>query len=231
MLEMEDVHHRLMITAPLRDVGRRLFVGLRRRTKMPARRSVLALAISATVLAASGWTSNAVAFGSTHATTVVDKTISCPLRTSLASAGFTVGAAINGPYGGGVTVTGAGYVLYAGAGKPQMLVSGPGTKPVKTGYYTSGACASSHTRIPLTASRLPSLGIFSAAGNADIRENCSVPSNSTITVRLRVILAKPGVAASAQLAISGGRRPHPIAFVSWTPTRFRAYVTPGCEQS
>lgn len=228
--ELRDVLEQIAAQAPPpgEDFDEELWERVRARERSTRRRWRVATVAAASAVAAVG-AAGVFALRGVPAGTTVDKTVSCRLITPLSSSVFTVEAAIVGRYGGGPAVIGPGYVLYAGAGK--AIIPTVGAKPVKTGYYVDNACASSRTRVALSPSGLRSLGVFSAAGNADMGENCSVASNSTIAIRLRVVLSKPGVVASAQLAIRGGKRPHPIAFVSWTPTRFRAYAAAGCQQS
>ncbi|MGH2999476.1 MAG: hypothetical protein ACRDNM_09260 [Gaiellaceae bacterium] len=234
MPELRDVLEQIAEQAPppRERFDEELWARVHAKERLARRRWRLATVAAATATIAAAGAAGVFALRGTPAGTTVDRTVACRLTTALSSADFNLGTAIVGRYGGGVTVIGPGYVMYAGAGNGLLLVPTPGAKPVKTGYYLDGACASSRARIALSPSGLRSLGVFSAAGRAaDLGENCSVASNSTITIRVRVVLSRPGVVASAQLAIRGGKRPHPIAFVSWTPTRFRAYVAPGCEKS
>lgn len=192
----------------------------------------VAMVAIATVAVASVGAAEVLAVRGGTTKTTIDRTISCQLRTSLSSASFFVSSSVTepGPYGGGSLWVGLGNATYAGVGK--SIVPHVGAKPVSGYYLDDGDCAASHATAPLSGSGLRSLGVFSnSSRSADMRESCSVASNSTITVHLRVTLSKPGVPASAELAIRGGKRPHPIAFVSWTPSMFRAYVAAGCEQS
>ena len=200
-----------------------------RRTRR--RRRLAMVAAAAVALAAVGATS-VFALRGTPARATIDKTISCRLTTTLASAGFYIASSVTepGPYGAASVWVGIGNGLYAGAGK--SLVPHVGAKPISGYYFDDNDCTSSQTTIPVSRSGLRSLGVFSnSSRSAQMREGCSVASNSSIAIRLRVVLSKPGVATSAELAIRGGKHSHPIAFVSWTPSRFRAYVAAGCEQS
>jgi hypothetical protein len=179
------------------------------------------------------------ASGDASAGTIVDKTISCRLSSTLASASFRIDADIKEPpehVGGGLTEqpgdvwVGTDGLMYAGASK--LLTPTVGAKPVRSGsYFDETVCGASRSRIALSRAGLPSLGVFSDAGNTQLSDTCSVAPNTVLTVRLRVVLSKPGTPASAQLAIRGGKRPHPLAFVTWTPTRFTAYAAAACVHS
>jgi len=171
--------------------------------------------------------------------TTVDRTISCRLTSTLASASFRVGADIKEPpehVGGGLTQqpgdvwVGTDALMYAGASK--LLTPTVGAKPIKTGYYFDGTvCGGSRQAIAFSKTGLAALGSFSRAGNTQLARTCSVAPNSLLTVRLRIVLSTPGTPASAQLAIRGGKHPHPLALVTWTPTRFTAYAAAACVQS
>jgi len=171
--------------------------------------------------------------------TIVDKTISCRLTSTLASTSFRIGADVKEPpehVGGGLTEqpgdiwVGTDALMFAGASK--LLTPTVGAKPVKVGYYfDSTVCIGSRARSALSHEGLSALGSFSRAGNTQMAETCSVAPNTILTIRLRVVLSKLGVPASAQLAIRGGKRPHELAFVSWTSSRFTAWASQACEQS
>lgn len=203
------------------------------------RRWRVAMVAAATLAIAAVGATGVFALRGTPAGTTIDRTISCRLTSTLASASFRIGANIKEPpaYAGGGVVAQPGEVwvgtdalTYAGASK--QLTPTAGGSPVKTGYYTDDTvCASSRTAVALSHAGLPSLGTFSRAGNTQMSENCSVAPNSVLTIRLHVVLSKPGAPASAQLAIRGGKHPHPLAFVNWTPTRFTAYAAAACVQS
>lgn len=179
------------------------------------------------------------ASGDANAGTIVDKTISCRLSSTLASVSFRITADVMEPpehVGGGLTQqpgdvwVGTDGLMYAGASK--LLTPTVGAKSVRSGsYFDETVCGASRSRIALSRAGLPSLGVFSRAGNTQLSDTCSVAPNTVLTVRLRVVLSKPGTPGSAQLAIRGGKRPHPLAFVTWTPTRFTAYAAAACVHS
>jgi hypothetical protein len=186
-----------------------------------------------------GGAAGVFASGDANAGTIVDKTISCRLSSTLTSASFRIDADIKEPperVGGGFTEqpgdvwVGTDGLMYAGASK--LLTPTVGAKPVRSGsYFDETVCGISRSRIALSRAGLPSLGVFSDAGNTQLSDTCSVASNTVLSVRLRVILSKGGTPASAQLAIRGGKRPHPLVFVTWTPTRFTAYAAAACVHS
>lgn len=173
---------------------------------------------------------------SSGGTTTVDRTISCPVITQLDSGSIGFSAQVKEPpvsYNGG-TVTqpgeiGAGsgnQITYAGASS-EMFANG---KTIKAGYFFNTTPCKSAPAIPLSRSGLPSLGVFSRAGNTELFESCSVAANSSVTVRLRVVLSGPDAPIAAQLAIRAGKRQRPLAFINWTPTRFTALASAACQQ-
>jgi hypothetical protein len=234
MPELRDVLEQLAGQAPpARDrFDEELWERVHARELGTRRRRRIAMVAAATVAIAAAGATGVFALRGTPAGTTVDRTIACRLTTTLASAGFYVGASVTepGPYGAASVWVGTSQATFAGAGK--RIVPAVGAKATSGYYFDDGDCTSTHTKVRLSQSGLRSLGAFSRSSkNADIRESCSVASNSSIAIRLRVVLARPGVASSAQLAILGGKHPYPLAFVTWTPTRFTAYAAAACVQS
>lgn len=234
MTELRDALERLADQAPPpRDrFDEELWERVRAGERAARRRWRVATVAAATVAAAAVGATAVFALRGAPAGTTVDRTISCRMTTALSSATVGVGAGVTepGPDGDAFAGVSNGQLTFAGAGK--SILPATGEKLVTRGYYLDRTvCSGSRAKVPLAPSGLRSLGVFSRAGNAQMGEDCSVASNSAVTIRLRVVLSKPGVPVSAQLAVRGGKHPHPLAFVSWTPKRFRAYVAPGCEQS
>lgn len=231
--ELRDVLEQIAAQAPppRERFDEELWERVRERERSNRARWRVATVVIATVAVAAAGAAGVFALRGTPAGTTTDRTISCRLTTTLASAGLDIGATVTepGPYGAASVWVGNGQATFAGAGKG--IVPRPGTT-TSGAYFDESDCTSSHANVPLSRLGLRSLGVFSnSSRSADMRESCFMASNSSISIRMRVVLSRPGVASFAQLAIRGGKRPHPIAFVSWTPTRFRAYVAPGCEQS
>lgn len=234
MTELREALEQLAEQAPQpRDrFDEELWTRVHANERAARRRRRVGMVAAATVGIAAAGATSVLALRGAPARTTVGRTISCRMTTALSSAVLQIGAGVTepGPYGEAFAGVSTGQLSLAAVGK--SITPGLGEKSVTAGYYLDRTiCASSHAKVPLSPSGLRSLGVFSNAGQADMAEDCSVASNSTITVRLRVVLSRPGAPVSALLAIRGGKRPHPIALVSWTPKRFRAYVASGCEQS
>lgn len=170
--------------------------------------------------------------------TVVDRTISCPVITQLDSGSIGLGAGVKGPpvSDNGGTVPNPGYVgvgqeelAYAATSTLKSIFVSPG-RTVKSGYFFNTTACKSAPAIPLARSALPSLGVFSHAGNTQLAESCLVAANSLATVRMRVTLSAFGVPVAAQVAVRAGKRQRPLAFIDWTPTRFTAFASAACVQ-
>lgn len=199
------------------------------RTSTEKRRSILA---ALTMAAAVVFAASATAAKGT-ATTTIDRTLACELGSPLP--GFTVFTRVNEAPMRGLANPGAidansgnqlPQVLYAGASK-LLYVVGPDGKPrrVKSGYWFDSTACRSTGRIPLSSSGLHRLGVFSRAGNAELTLNCPLVNPTSLIVRLRVRLARPGMPSAAQLAVAFGRARRSVAFVNWTPTRFTAFAS------
>jgi hypothetical protein len=98
----------------------------------------------------------------------------------------------------------------------------------KAGYTLGGSGCLGAQTIPLGAAGLRSGGSFSGGGAAGVYRECSAAQ--PVTVRLRATLAKNGLPVVAKLAIRGGKKRRPIAYVEWTPKRVRAWLAPSCQQ-
>jgi len=241
MPELREALERLAEQAPppRERFDEELWERVSARERVVRRRWRLAAAALAAVGVSAAGATGVFALRGTPAGTTIDRTISCRLTSTLASVSFRIGADIREPpehVGGGLTQqpgdlwVGTDTLMYAGASK--LLTPTVGAKPITSGYYfDSTICGGPQRPIALSRAGLPSLGSFSRAGNTQMSQTCSVAPNSVLTIRLRVVLSKPGTPASAQLAIRGGKHPHPLAFVNWTPTRFTAYAAAACVQS
>lgn len=92
----------------------------------------------------------------------------------------------------------------------------------KAGYTLGGSGCLAAKTIPLAPSGLRS------AGASGIYRECLVAQPAT--VRMRATLGKNGLPVSAKLAMRGGKKHQPVAYVEWTPKKVRAWLAPGCQQ-
>ena len=169
-------------------------------------------------------------------TATVDRTVSCRIITSLdqGSIYIRVDPAINYLDTNHRKVTlpaevqagGQGEGVFAAASK--QIEPGPGRAAVTAGYYFDNTVCKNAPAIPFTHAGLQSVAPTST-GNPWNGARCLVPPNVNVTVRLRVVVSKPGVPTSAQVAVQAGRKQHPIAYIAWTPTRVTAWASAGCE--
>lgn len=208
-----------------------------------ARRLVLGVVVVATAAAIAA-ASAAGVLAVSHAsggTTTIDRTISCRLPTLLGGTRFSVGARVDEPSvqqlgktlprPGGVGI-GNGYQpehVYVAASKLIYFGTSGDIKVDKDGYLFDKDHCTSARQIPLARSGLPSLGVFSRAGNVGFNDVCDVGA-APLIVRMRVVLAKPGTPAAALLVVRAGKAQRPVAFVDWTPARVTAFASTACQQ-
>lgn len=243
MSDLRDALGRIVAPAPSPSFhdGLRDRIQASQRARVRRWRAVALVTTAAAIAAASAVGVLAVGRASGGATTV-DRTLSCRLPTVLGGTRFQVYARVDEPAvhqlgktlprPGGVGVDN-GYQpehLYAAASK-LIGVEMPGytINVVKDGYLFDKDYCTSARPIPLARSGLPSLGVFSRAGNVGFNIECNVGA-APPTIRMRVVLAKPGTPVAAQLVVRAGKAQRPVAFVDWTPTRVTAFASPACQQ-
>lgn len=206
------------------------------RARLRRWRAAALVATAAAIAAASA--AGVLAVSRASGNTTIDRTISCRVITQLDSGSLDLAAQVKGPpvsdNGGTFTQPGsiliaAEQMVYAAISTSKEIVVLPG-KTIKTGYFFNNTVCTRATAIQLSRSGLPSLGVFSHAGNTQLSESCLVAANSLATVRLRVVLSASGAPVAAQLAVRAGKRQRPLAFIGWTPTRFTAFASAACVQ-
>jgi hypothetical protein len=200
--------------------------------------------VALAVVALAAITSTAVVAARRASTTVggprvVDRTVECGAKIG-GVPGLNLFARVNEPplravpqpglVGVDAGNTASPQALFAGAGRLLWVWSPTAHKYsyIKSGYEFDRTMCRPTSRLALVSSRLPALGTFSNAGHADLNATCPTASGSVVTVRMRVRLARPGAPTSAKVAVAVGRHRHPVAFVDWTPTRFKAFLADGC---
>jgi hypothetical protein len=164
----------------------------------------------------------------------VDRTIVCGQRTDLGS-GLRVFASIDQPKApAGVGVTPASGVRLSGIGvfavaSRQWYDVQPNGKigSMKGGYGFDDTVCQRTSRIPLAASGLPRLGVFSRATWPNRLSFFCPNASAPMLVRMRVTVIN-GIPKAAQLAVRVGAHTRPVAFIDWTPKRFTAYGSNGC---
>ncbi|HWX09362.1 MAG TPA: hypothetical protein VNY33_05240, partial [Gaiellaceae bacterium] len=98
----------------------------------------------------------------------------------------------------------------------------------KAGYTLDGSVCRTAKQIPFAPAGLRAAGVFTGAQGAGVAREC--PIGDPATFRMRVTLAKSGLPVAAKLALRGGKRLRPVAYVDWTPTRVKVWLAPGCQQ-
>lgn len=98
----------------------------------------------------------------------------------------------------------------------------------KAGYTLDGSDCLSAKPIPLNPAGLRPAGTFSGDQAEGVYRECSVARPATF--RMRVTIAKSGLPIAAKLAIRGGKKLRPVAYVDWTPKRVHAWLARSCQQ-
>jgi hypothetical protein len=186
------------------------------RTRRRRRRALGLLAAGAALAALSA--AGVLALGS-ESGGVVDRTLRCPVPEQGGVNVFNLFARVKGQEPAAVGID-AGPLLSPLAAAGSFYKDGS--------VFDHTACAPTRS-IPATRSGIPLADTFRGAQGAGGTRECWVAT--TITVRLRVKIARGGVPTSAQLAVRSGARQRPVAFVDWTPTLIHVYVTPACHAS
>jgi hypothetical protein len=235
--KVRDALERLPVPNEPADFFDDLWLRAEQQERQAARRwRRISIGLVALVVTA-GTAAGVFAVGRGSGATVVDRTIACRVITNLDSGTIRIGAQVRLPpdhVNGGVFYqpgslwvagnAGAQPDLTLAAVSPTLVIA---TKTIKTGHFFDGTICKKAAAIPLAPSRLPTLGIFSRAGNTRLDESCDVAKDSLVTIRLRVT-SQANTPSSALLAIRSGKHQRPTAFVDWTPTRVRAWMAPGC---
>lgn len=184
------------------------------------------LAIFSAVIAAAAVSAVGV-FALSAGSTIVDRTVSCPIPFRAGIPVFLLLAETAGKTsvaGQMHTVPGLVWVGVDPAFQ-QSLVSLSGGK---AGYAIDRNSCSSASSFPLEPGALPKYGTFQANQLGGVDESCF--SSSRVRVRLRVTFAKAtGVPVAAKLAIRNEKTLKPIAFIDWTPKRETAFLSSSCS--
>ena len=123
----------------------------------------------------------------------------------------------------------AGRTLLMNAGVPiiyQATYAGASTA-YKGGYTFDRQACKSTASIPFTSAGLRASGTFKGTHGGGVARECWLAS--VATVRLRVTLGRSGLPVRARLALRSGKRLRPAAYVEWTPTLVRAWLSPSCH--
>lgn len=198
------------------------------------------VAVSAVALAAA--TSAGVLALGRGGSTVVDRTLSCPVPDAggvnvlqlVARLSGSPGYTLNGntlPLPATVELD-QGRTMFISQGKPYIVATAyAGASPsLRDGYtFDTSVCAPAKP-IPLSSTGLPAPWVYRGAHGGDITRACWLASR--ITVRLWVRLDSKHRPLSAILALRSGAKQRPVALVRWTPTLMRAWVdTSYCHPS
>jgi hypothetical protein len=186
--------------------------------------------VSSTVLAAIAVpaVATAVALAATWGGgSTVDRALSCSVRSNVAittnaTAGNIPGQVLLAEF---AKVPSPDAVLLGGSFRA-LFVAGT----VSSGYTLDGTvCRPASTRVPLAASGLPAAGVFKRGYYTSLAGVCAFKGRALVRVRVR--LDAKGDAARAQLAVwrQAGPKPQPLAYIDWSPSLVRTYLSGRCR--
>lgn len=106
--------------------------------------------------------------------------------------------------------------------------------PSVTYLWLTSARANWGTSKPPVCTKAPSLAVTRAGlplydavrSSGDISARCF--AGTTITARIQAVVSH-GVATSAKLLVRTGKKPRPLLYVEWTPTKIAVYATDDCN--
>ena len=85
--------------------------------------------------------------------------------------------------------------------------------------------------LPLKPSGLPLYDVYTngqaGLGAMDSGAQCFVGARATM--RVHASIGRNDTPVSGQLALWTGKKPHPVAFVQWTPKRVAVYLSDDCH--
>jgi hypothetical protein len=180
--------------------------------------------VFAGVVVAASTAAGVLALGRANGPALVDRTLSCPspnlanlvLVFAYLERTHALGYGNNRrpPEWGAVGAT-AEAVAYAAVGPT-----------FKSGYTFDLVHCRPVPAIPLNHVGLPPPATFEGTDGEGNGWNCR--AGRTFAVRLHATLTQSGRAVAVTLAIRSLTRARPVAYVEWTPTRFRAWLGPEC---
>lgn len=97
----------------------------------------------------------------------------------------------------------------------------------KSGYSFDGTVCKATKTIPLASTGLKKIGVFTGTQGGGVSAECTLASPATL--RMRVTLGTSGAPTTATLALRGGKKLRPIAYVEWTPTHVSVWLAAGCD--
>lgn len=200
-------------------------IGVQERVSRRRRRVAMVVAVAAAL----GTVSAAGVFAFGEQTRPVDRTIACPVPDQGGVNRLNLTARVKAPpmkFGGKTVPSPAVAIIDAGAmGATQVQYAG--VTSVRGGYLFDESVCQSAPPIPLARSGLPAAGVYRGTGGAGIQRECWLAP--TIVVRLRVTVGASGAPVEARLALRSGAKLRPVAYIEWTPTLVRAFVSSSCQ--
>jgi hypothetical protein len=123
-------------------------------------------------------------------------------------------------------------------GKPEVLPAGLGANvgtsanavqlvalsSAKPSYLLDDTLCAPAARIPLARAGLP-LAVTARLNGESVSRDCWVASR--VTLRIHATLNRSGAPLAGELAIRSGPKLRPVAFIDWTPSQARVFVSSG----
>lgn len=97
----------------------------------------------------------------------------------------------------------------------------------KSGYSFDGTVCKQAKTIPFASTGLKKIGVFTGTQGGGVSAECTLASPATL--RMRVTVDKSGAPTAAKLALLGGKKLRPVAYVEWTPKRVSVWLAAGCD--
>jgi hypothetical protein len=190
-----------------------------------------ALAIAAMVIAAGALgTAGVLAFSSGAGATTYDRTLSCPMAVQ----GGVPVARLSAHARYSFFNNGQNFSMVAFTGvvdKNGQGYAGLGAVRGSYGFAMPSLCTATKS-VPLGPSGLPLYDVYTSGqaglGAMDSGAQCFVGARTTM--RVHATIGRNDTPVSGQLALwTGKKKPHPVAFVQWTPKRVAVYLSDACH--
>jgi hypothetical protein len=200
-------------------------IGVQERVSRRRRRVAMVVAVAAAL----GTVSAAGVFAFGEQTQAVDRTIACPVPDQGGVNRVNVTAHVKAPpmhYSGKTFPNPALAIIDTGAPGTQQLQY-VGVTSIRGGISFDESVCQAAPAIPLARAGLPAVGVYRGTAGAGIRRECWLAP--TVTVRMHVTLGAAGAPVEARLAVRSGAKLRPVAYIEWTPTLVRAFVSSSCQ--
>jgi len=200
-------------------------IDARERASRRRRRAFAAVVVAAALVTMSA--AGVFAYG--EQTKPLDRTLSCPVPEQGGVNVLHLTAHVKGPplHFGSRTAPNPAIALLVAGNPSTTQLQYVGVSSLRGGYVFDQTVCRTAPAIPLVRAGLPLAGIYRGSDSSGIDRECWFAA--VVSVRLHVSLGRGGAPVAAQIAIRSGAKQRPAAYIEWTPTRIRAYVSSSCQ--